>query len=132
MKVDEPAMKYQKVLIFIAGSLLIICNFMVKVSNIKEILPILTIDLKFLFKIQMELFTAIPCWTTMNWKFSSCSTYWTLYIITKLTILNFQKCIKKSSHVQSMRENFNWIYVKIAIFFQHIRELWWPKLPVSA
>ena len=66
MKVDEPAMKYQKVLIFIAGSLLIICNFMVKVSNIKEILPILTIDLKFLFKIQMELFTAIPCWTTMN------------------------------------------------------------------
>ena len=62
MKVDEPAMKYQKVLIFIAGSLLIICNF----TNVKEILPILTIDLKFLFKIQMELFTAIPCWTTMN------------------------------------------------------------------
>ena len=56
MKGDEPAMKYQKVLIFIAGSSLFICDLMIKVSNIKEIPPILTIDLKFLFKIQMELF----------------------------------------------------------------------------
>ena len=57
MKGDEPAMKYQKVLIFIAGLSLFICDLMTKVSNIKEIPPILTIDLKFLFKIQMELFT---------------------------------------------------------------------------
>ena len=49
-------MKYQKNLVFIAGSLLIICDLMIKVSNIKEIPPILTIDLKFLFEIQMELF----------------------------------------------------------------------------
>ena len=49
MKDDEPAMKYKKVLIFN-------CDIMIKVSNIKEIPPILTIDLKFLFKIQMELF----------------------------------------------------------------------------
>ena len=46
--------------------------------------------------------------------------------------LKFSKIHKKSSHVQSMQENFNWISVKIAIFFQHIRELWWPKLPISA
>ena len=56
MKGGKPTMKYQKVLIFIAGSSLFICDFMIKVSNIKEIPPILTIDLKFLFKIQMELF----------------------------------------------------------------------------
>ena len=49
MKDDEPAMKYKKDLIFN-------CDIMIKVSNIKEIPPILTIDLKFLFKIQMELF----------------------------------------------------------------------------
>ena len=55
MKGDEPAMKYQKVLIFFAGSSLFICDLMIKVSNIKEIPPILTIDLKYLFKIQMEL-----------------------------------------------------------------------------
>ena len=29
-------------------------------------------------------------------KISSCSIYWTQYIITKLKILNFQKCIKKA------------------------------------
>ena len=57
MKGDEPAMKYQKNLIFIARSSLFICDLTIKVSNIKEIPPILTIDLKFLFKIQMELFT---------------------------------------------------------------------------
>ena len=56
MKGDEPAMKYQKVLIFIAGLSLFICDLMTKVSSIKEMPPILTIDLKFLFKIQMELF----------------------------------------------------------------------------
>ena len=56
MKDDGHATKYQKVLIFIAGSSLFICDLMIKVSNIKEIPPILTIDLKFLFKIQMELF----------------------------------------------------------------------------
>ena len=56
MKGDESAMKYQKVLIFIAGLTLFICDLMVKVLNIKEIPPILKIDLKFLFKIQMELF----------------------------------------------------------------------------
>ena len=50
MKGDEPAMKYQKVLIFIAGLSLFICDLMTKVSNIKEIPPILTIDLKFLLK----------------------------------------------------------------------------------
>ena len=55
MKGDELAMKYQKVLIFIAGSSFI-CDLMIKVSNIKELLPILTIDLKFRFKIRMELF----------------------------------------------------------------------------
>ena len=49
MKDDEPVMKYKKDLIFN-------CDIMIKVSNIKEIPPILTIDLKFLFKIQMELF----------------------------------------------------------------------------
>ena len=53
---DEPAMKYQKVLIFIASLSLFTCDLMIKVSNIKEIPPIQTIDLKFLFKIQMELF----------------------------------------------------------------------------
>ena len=55
MKGDELVMKYKNVLIFIAGSSFI-CDLMIKVSNIKEILPILTIDLKFLFKIRMELF----------------------------------------------------------------------------
>ena len=55
MKGDELAMKYQKVLIFMAGSSFI-CDLMIKVSNIKELLPILTIDLKFRFKIRMELF----------------------------------------------------------------------------
>ena len=50
MKGDEPAMKYQKVLIFFAGSSLFICDLMIKVSNIKEIPPILTIDLKFFLK----------------------------------------------------------------------------------
>ena len=38
------------------NSSLFICDVMIKVSNIKEILPILAIDLKFLFKIQIELF----------------------------------------------------------------------------
>ena len=38
------------------------------------------------------------------------------YNITKPKDLNFQKCIKKSSHVQSMKENFNGIYAKIAFF----------------
>ena len=56
MNGDEPAMKYQKVLIFIVGSSLFICDFLTKVWNIKEIPPILALDLKFLFKIQMELF----------------------------------------------------------------------------
>ena len=56
MKDDEPAMKYQKILVFIAGSSLIICDLMIKVSNIKEIPPTLTIDLKILFEIQTELF----------------------------------------------------------------------------
>ena len=56
MKDDEPAMKYQKVLIFITGSLLFICVLMIKVSNIKKIPSILTIGLKFLVKIQMELY----------------------------------------------------------------------------
>ena len=56
MKGDEPVMKYRKVVIVIAVSSLFVCN-MIKVLNIKEIPPILTIDLKFLFKIQMELFT---------------------------------------------------------------------------
>ena len=56
MKDDEPAMKYQKILAFIAGSSLTICDLMIKVSNIKEIPPTLTIDLKILFEIQMELF----------------------------------------------------------------------------
>ena len=56
MKGDETPMKHQKVQIFIAGSLLFICDLMIKVWNIKEIPPILTIDFKFLFKIQMELF----------------------------------------------------------------------------
>ena len=56
MKDDEPAMKYQKILVFIASSSLIICDLMIKVSNIKEIPPTLTIDLKILFEIQMELF----------------------------------------------------------------------------
>ena len=51
MKGDEPAMKYQKVLIFIAGSSLFICDLMIKVSNIKEIPSILTIDSKFLCKV---------------------------------------------------------------------------------
>ena len=51
MKGDELAMKYQKVLIFIAGSSLFICDLMIKVSTVKEIPPILTIDLEFLFKI---------------------------------------------------------------------------------
>ena len=51
MKGDEPAIKYQKVLISIAGSSLFICDFMIKVLNVKEIPPILTIDLKFFFKI---------------------------------------------------------------------------------
>ena len=51
MKDDELAMKYQKILIFIAGLSLFICDLMIKVSNIKEIPPISTIDLKFLFKI---------------------------------------------------------------------------------
>ena len=50
MKVDEPAMKYQQVLIFIAGSSPFTCDLVIKVWNIKEISPILTIDLKFLFK----------------------------------------------------------------------------------
>ena len=49
-------MKYQKVLIFVAGSLLFICDIMITVSNIKKLPPILTSDLKFLFKIQIELF----------------------------------------------------------------------------
>ena len=56
MRDDEPAMKYQKILIFIAGLTLFICDLMIKVLNIKEIASILTIDLKFIFKIQMELF----------------------------------------------------------------------------
>ena len=56
MKDDEQAMKHQKFLVFVAGSSLIICDLMIKVSNIKEIPPILTIDLKFLFEIHMELF----------------------------------------------------------------------------
>ena len=56
MKGDEPAMKYQKVLIFIAGLTLFICDLMIKVSNIKEIPSILTIDFKFFKKIQIELF----------------------------------------------------------------------------
>ena len=56
MKGDEPAMKYRKVVIDIAVSSLFVCD-MIKVLNIKEIPPILTIDLKFLFKIKMELFT---------------------------------------------------------------------------
>ena len=46
MKGDEPAMKYQKVLIFVAGLSLFICDLMIKVSNIKEMSSILTIDLK--------------------------------------------------------------------------------------
>ena len=50
MKDDELAMKYQKVLIFVASSSLFICDLMIKVSNIKEIPPILTMDLKFLLK----------------------------------------------------------------------------------
>ena len=45
--------------------------------------------------------------------------------------LKFSKMHKKSFHVQSMQENFNWISVKIAIFLQHIREIWWPKLTES-
>ena len=40
IKGDELAMKYQKVLLFIAGSSFI-CDLMITVSNIKEILPIL-------------------------------------------------------------------------------------------
>ena len=48
-------MKYQKVWIFIVGSWLFICDLMIKVSNIKEIRPILTTDLIFLKKIQMKL-----------------------------------------------------------------------------
>ena len=56
MEGNEPAMKYQKVLIFIAGSSFFICDLVIKVSNIKEIPPILTIDLKLLLKIQIELF----------------------------------------------------------------------------
>ena len=55
IKGDDPAMKNQKVLILIAGSSIFICD-LIKVSIIKEIPPILKIDLKFLFKIQMELF----------------------------------------------------------------------------
>ena len=36
MKGDEPAMKYQNVLIFIAGLSLFIWDIMIKVSHIKE------------------------------------------------------------------------------------------------
>ena len=35
---------------------LFICDLKIKVLNIKEILPILTIDLKFIFKTLMKLF----------------------------------------------------------------------------
>ena len=56
MKDDKLAMKYQNFLIFIASLSLLLRDLMIKVSNIKEIPPILTIDLKFLFKISMELF----------------------------------------------------------------------------
>ena len=56
MKGDEPTMKYQKALIFIAGSSLFMCDLIIKISNIKEIPPILAIDLKFLKKIQMDSF----------------------------------------------------------------------------
>ena len=52
MKADEPAMKYQKFLIFVASLSLFICDIMIKVSNMKEIPSILTIDLNFLFKIK--------------------------------------------------------------------------------
>ena len=63
--------------------------------------------------------TAIPCWTTKNWKFSSCNIYWTLYIIIKLTVLSFQKGIKKALMFKK--------YVReCQYFFQHIRELLWP------
>ena len=48
--------------------------------------------------------TAIPCCTTMNWKFSCCNTYWTLYIIKNLKILSFQKCIIKASHLNYVRK----------------------------
>ena len=63
MEGNEPAMKYQKVFISIAGSLFFICDLVIKVSNIKEIPPILTTDLKFLLKIQIELFIrkTSPC-----------------------------------------------------------------------
>ena len=56
MKGDEPAMKYQKALIFIAGSSLFMCDLIIKISNIKEIPPMLAIDLKFFKKIQMDSF----------------------------------------------------------------------------
>ena len=46
-------------------------------------------------------YSAVPCWTTMNWKSSSRNIYWNLYIITKLKILSFQKCINQSSQVES-------------------------------
>ena len=51
MKADEPAIRYQKVLIFITGLSLFICDLIIKVSNIKGIPSLLTIDLKILFKI---------------------------------------------------------------------------------
>ena len=72
MKGDELVMKYKNVLIFIAGSSFI-CDLMIKVSNIKEILPILTIDLKFLFKIRMELFIrkTSPCGFLKQVRFSN-------------------------------------------------------------
>ena len=56
MEGNESAMKYQKVFIFIASLSFFICDLVIKVSNIKEIQPILTIDLKLLLKIQIELF----------------------------------------------------------------------------
>ena len=66
------------------------------ILKILQILNLKTIIAFWLALLIKFMIIAIPCWTTMNWKFSSCSTYWTLYIITKLKILNFQKCIKKS------------------------------------
>ena len=50
MKGNELAMKCQKALKFVPSSWLFISDLMIKVSDIKEILLILTIDLKFLFK----------------------------------------------------------------------------------
>ena len=50
MKGNELAMKCQKVLKFVPSSWLFISDLMIKVLDIKEILLILTIDLKFVFK----------------------------------------------------------------------------------